>query len=101
MQRRKRRRSQNLPLMNSLLQSMLPRNTQMTAIVPARDIIAKVDRFGKEPNGTIHPVAVAEDRFSGPPLAEAVVEWGKGESQAFLVCQCELDVLNDEDPEGG
>lgn len=80
---------------------MFPRNTKMTPIIPAGDIIAKVDRLGQEPDRTVHPVAVAEDRFSGPPLTEAVVEWCECEPEAFLVCECELDVLDDEDPEGG
>lgn len=77
MQRRKRLRPQDLPLMNPLLKRMLPRNTQHTPIIPPRDIITKVDCFSEKPNGAIHPVPVAEDRFRGPPLAEAVVEGGE------------------------
>lgn len=100
-QRRKCLWPRHLPLMDPLLQRMFPRNTQMAPIIPSGYIIAKVYRLGEEPNGTVHPVTVAEDRFDGPPLAEAVVEWGECQPQAFLVCECELDVLDDEDPEGG
>lgn len=75
MQRRKRLRPTNLPITDPLLQRMLPRNTKMTSVIPAGRIIAKVNRLGQEPNGAIHPVAVAQYRFGDPPAAEAVIEW--------------------------
>lgn len=101
MQRRKRLRPRNLPLMDPLLKRLFPRNAQHTSVIPSRDIITEIDRLGQQPNGAIHPVTVAEDRFGGPPLAEAVIEGCEGEPEAFLVCERELDVLDDEDPEGG
>jgi hypothetical protein len=67
-----------LPFKNSLLQSILTSNTQMAAIVVPRDVITKVNSLGKDPDRPVDPVAVIEDRLGDPPLAEAIVEGGKG-----------------------
>lgn len=73
----------------------------MTSIIPTGDIITKVDRLGKQPNRAVHPVADTQEGLRNPPATEAVVERGEGEPKAFLVRKCELDVLDDENPEGG
>lgn len=101
MQRRKRIGSSNLPITNFLFQSVLPGNAEMTPIIPTGDIITKVDRLSKQPNRAVYPVADAQGGLRDPPATEAVVERGEGESEAFLVRKCELDVLDDENPEGG
>lgn len=59
MQRRKRLRPTRLPIPNPLLQRILPRDPQMAPVIPARDIIAKVDRLGQQPDRPVDPVAVA------------------------------------------
>lgn len=101
MQRRKRVRPPSLPIPNTLFQRILPSNPQTAPVVPARDIIAKVNGLGKEPDRPVYPVAVAQDRLGDPPPLQAVVERREGEPEAFLVRKSELDVLDHEDPEGG
>lgn len=99
MQRRERIRSPGLPIPNPLLQRILPRNPQRAPVIPARDVITKVDCLSQQPDCLVDPVAVAEDRLGDPPASQAVVERGEREPQAFLVRKRELDVLDHEDPE--
>jgi hypothetical protein len=73
----------------------------MTPVIPASDIITKINSLGKEPDRPVDPVAVAEDRLGDPPPSQAVVERCKCQPKTFLVRKRELDVLDYEDPEGG
>jgi hypothetical protein len=51
----------------------------------ARDIIAEVNSLSEQPDSTISPVTVGENSLSAPPAAQALVEGGEGNPQAFLV----------------
>lgn len=101
MQRRKRIRPPNFPLENPLSQSNLTNGAKSAPVISARDIPTEIHRLGQQPNRAISPVSVAQDGLGDPPPAENVVERGEGEPKAFLVRKCELDVLDDEEPEGG
>lgn len=79
MQRRERIRPPRLPIPNPLLQRILPRNPQMGPVIPARDIITKVNGLSQQPDRPVDPVAVAEDGLGNPPASQAVVERGERE----------------------
>src|SRR4051794_25522861 len=101
MQRRKRIRPPNLPLKNPLSQSHLTNGAKSAPVISARDIPTEIHRLGQQPNRAISPVSVAQDGLGDPPPAENVVEGGEGERKEFLVRKWELEVLGDEEPEGG
>lgn len=98
MQRRECIRPPNLPIPDPLLERILPRNPQMVSIVPARDIVTKINGLGKDPDRPADPVALAKDRLGDPPPSQAVVERCKLEPKTFLVRKSELDVLDYENP---
>lgn len=86
----------SLPFQNTLLQCPLPINAEMAAVIPPGHIVAEINGLGKQPDRPIDPVADAEIRLGGPPLAQAVVKGRKREPQAFLVRKGELNILDHE-----
>lgn len=47
------------------------------------------------------PASVVQEGLGSPCLSEFLFKGAEGQSKGVLVGQCELDVLYDENPEGG
>lgn len=99
MQRRERIRSLNLPFINASSKRRLSQTTKSTIVTSTRNIITKVNSLSQKPNCAIGPVAIRKSRFTSPPTTKALIERRERQPKTFLVCERELNVLDNEDPE--